>query len=194
MPMMLDGYYAGIAYATGYTALDKKQQYLVIRNLDDWYVKCFENISKYKAYQSLHKLERDRKPQWCIKARDINCIPQLAEVKSLNDFCRAYIEIHGILDMATSKNRKGEYFKKPRLRIYGSEEIMTFLNNNLPAMPKKIQYIKNNVDDKYIGQTCALYYQSSEEISAILRWIDGDLRNEKIWAKWNNLLCLNEKE
>ena len=96
--------------------------------------------------------------------------------------------------MATSKNRKGEYFKKPRLRIYGSEEIMTFLNNNLPAMPKKIQYIKNNVDDKYIGQTCALYYQSSEEISAILRWIDGDLRNEKIWAKWNNLLCLNEKE
>ncbi|MBQ7793051.1 MAG: hypothetical protein IJ366_00885 [Clostridia bacterium] len=51
MSMMLDGYYAGIAYATGYMALDKKQQYLVIRNLDDWYVKCFENISKYKAYQ-----------------------------------------------------------------------------------------------------------------------------------------------
>ena len=69
-----------------------------------------------------------------------------------------------------------------------------FNNFNMFFFPLQAKIYILGANNKYIGQTCALYYQSSEEISAILRWIDGDLRNEKIWAKWNNLLCLNEKE
>lgn len=182
----INDYYTGIAYATGYIATDDNKQYLVIRNLDDWYVKCFENISKYKAYQSFHSIERDKVPQWCIKIRSIKNIPSLSEIMNPADFCRAYIEIHSVLDMVKAKNRKGECFRKPRLRIFGKEEIMIYLNDVLPVKPKKIQYIKNNVEGKYIGQTCALYYQSAEEIFNIFKWIEGDFRNEKVWEKWNN--------
>ena len=103
---------------------------------------------------------------------------------------RAYIEIHGLLDLATAKDRKGNYFKKPRFRIYGTEEIISFLNGCLPANEKKIQHISNVVDNVYIGKTCAVYYQSVKEIISILQWIDGKPRNERIWNKWKEIVDL----
>lgn len=184
----MNDYCNGIAYGSGYFASENNKQYLVVRNLDSWYAKTIETESKYKAYESKHNTERDGRNQWNIKARDINSIPKLSEIKNLNEFCRAYIEIHGVLDLATAKDRKGNYFKKPRLRIYGTEEIISFLNDCLPAKEKKIQYISNVVENMYIGKTCALYYQSVKEIISILQWINGSPRNERIWNKWKEIV------
>jgi len=75
-------------------------------------------------------------------------------------------------------------------RIYGTEEIISFLNGCLPANEKKIQHISNVVDDVYIGKTCAVYYQSVKEIISILQWIDGKPRNERIWNKWKEIVDL----
>lgn len=187
----MNDYCNGIAYASGYFAKEEGKQYLVVRNLDSWYAKTIETESKYKAYESKHNIQRDGKPQWNIKARDVSSIPSLSEIQCINDFCRAYIEIHGLLDLSTAKDRKGNYFKKPRLRIYGTEEIIMFLNNCLPAGEKKIQYISKVVDNVYIGKTCALYYQSVKEITNILHWINGNPRNERIWDKWKEIIDMN---
>ena len=184
----MNDYCNGIAYASGYFSNEDGKQYLVVRNLDSWYVKTIETESKYKAYESKYNIGRDGKSQWVIKARDISDIPELSEIINCNDFCRAYIEIHGLIDLATAKDKKGNYFKKPRLRIYGTEEIISFLNKCLPANEKKVQRISNVVDNIYIGKTCVLYYQSVKEIVSILQWINGNPRNERIWDKWKEII------
>lgn len=186
----MNDYCNGIAYASGSFTVEDNRKYLIVRNLDSWYVKTIEKESKYKAYKSNYNIERDRKSQWTIKARDVESIPSLSALKNVNDFCRAYIEIHGLLDLATARDRKGNYFKKPRLRIYGTEEIISFLNSCLPANKKTIQYINNIVDNIYVGKTCALYYQSVKEITNILKWIDGEPKNERIWIKWKEIIDL----
>lgn len=186
----MNDYCNGIAYASGYFANEDDKRYLVVRNLDSWYVKTIETASKYKSYELKHNIERDGRTQWVIKARDISSVPKLLDIKNIMDFCRAYIEIHGSLDLATVKDKKGNHYKKPRLRIYGNEEIISFLNCCLPVNKKKIQYISNIVDDIYIGKTCVLYYQSTKEILNILRWINGTPRNERVWNKWKEIVDL----
>lgn len=184
----MNDYCNGIAYGTGYFAKENEKQYLVVRNLDPWYAKMIETESKHKAYESKHNIKRDGRSQWTIKARDINILPSLSEIQCISDFCRAYIEIHGLIDLASVKDRKGNSFKKPRLRIYGNEEIIMFLNHHLPANEKKIQYVKKVVDNVYVGKTCALYYQSQKEILEILKWIDGSPKNETVWNKWQIIM------
>lgn len=181
----MNDYCVGVAYATGYIANENGKQYLVVRNLDPWYPQIISTISKYKVYQSNHNVKRDGRSQWAIKAKEINSLPELKDIKDISGFCRAYIEIHGVLDMATAKSRKGNHFKKPRLRIYGTEEILTFINNSLPAGTKKIQYINNN-----FGKTCAINYQSAKEIADILDWIDGNPKNNNIWDRWKEIIDL----
>lgn len=56
------------------------------------------------------------------------------------------------------------------------------------AEPKSLQNIVQRVDGKYIGKTCALYYQSRKEIADILERIDGSPRNEKVWEKWQEII------
>lgn len=184
----MNDYCNGIAYATGCFVNDKKEKYLFIRNLDKWYA---ENVAKetgYAAYESKSDFQRDKRNQWCVKCRNISELPALTDIKNLSDFCRAYIEIHSILDLANAKDRKGNPIKRLRLRIYGNEYIITFINKILPAKEKKIQYIKNSVGKKYIGETCALYFQSKSEIIEILKWIDGSPKNTSVWDKWQEII------
>ena len=183
----MNDYCTGIAYATGYFANDGNKKYLVVRNVDKWYVENIEKESKYHVYESKHNIDRDGRVQWTIKARDINFISPINEIKCHQDFCRAYIEIHGVVDLANAKDRKGNPVKRLRLRIYGNEEIIMYINKILPAGEKKIQYIKNTVGG-YVGKTCALYYQSRIEILNILQWIDGNPKNFSVWDKWNKIL------
>ncbi len=187
----MDDYCNGIAYATGYFANENGKTYLIVRNVDPWCAKMIEKISMYRAYESKHNFKRDGKNQWTIKARDINFVPHLRDIENIQDFCRAYIEIHGVLDMMNAQNRKGDCFKKPRLRIYGKEDIISFLNIHLPAKNKKIQSIKNNLDDMYTGKTHAIYYQSAKEISDILQWLYDNPKNERIWGKWKQIVSLD---
>lgn len=94
--------------------------------------------------------------------------------------------------MASAKNRKGDCFKKPRLRIYGKEDIISFINIHLPAKNKKIQCIKNNIGGVYTGRTYAIYYQSTKEIMDILQWLYGNPNNERIWDKWKQIINLEQ--
>lgn len=184
----MNDYCNGIAYASGYFAKEDGKQYLVIRNLDPWYAKVIESESKYKAYASRHNITRDGSPQWCIKARDVSTVPPLSEIQNARDFCRAYIEIHGSIDLATVKDRRGAHYKRPRLRIYGTAEVLSFLNNCLPANEKKIQHVKCKTVDGYVGETCILYYQSTKEIASILQWMNGVPKNEAVWQKWKEIM------
>jgi len=186
----MNDYCNGIVYATGYVANDADKKYLVIRNLDSWYPEQISNESGYKVYKSIHNYGRDGKPQYVVKARNINSVPNLESIVSHSDFCRAYIEIHGVIDMGTTIDRKGNKFTKPRLRIYGSEDVISFINDVLPAKRKKLQYISNQVENRYIGKTCAIYYQSKNEIEDILNWINGSQRNEHVWSKWNKIISI----
>lgn len=186
--MLMNDYCNGIAYATGYFANDGKEKYLVVRNLDKWYVENIVKETGYTAYESKHNFDRDGRNQWVIKCKNISELPNLTDIKKLSDFCRAYIEIHGVVDLANAKDRKGNPIKRLRLRIYGNEEIISYINKILPAGEKKIQHIKNTVDERYVGQTYALYYQSKTEILDILRWIDGNPKNISVWNNWESIL------
>jgi len=174
---MIDDYSRGIIWATAYLAKENGKQYIFARNLDKWPIEYLANKAGANAY-------KDKKSKHCVKCRKITETPALDEIVNKSDFLRAYIEIHGVLDLWTNKEKK----KKLRLRIYGNIEIINYINNNLPAGRKKIQHIRNIVDKNYIGETEALYYQSQTEIPIILDWLDGIPRNEKVWKKWEDLL------
>lgn len=181
-------YSIGIAYGTGYIAKENDTRFLFVRNLDPYYLKIIEREVPYKAYESRHNLSRDGKTQWCIKVRNIRELPTLTKINYPQDFIRAYMELHSIIDLMNAKDRKGNKIKKLRLRIYGNEEIITWINVNLPANKKKIQHIKNIVDTDYIGETCCIYYQSKQEILSIINWIDGQPRNKEVWNKWIKII------
>lgn len=181
-------YSLGIAYGTGYIAKENGKKFLFVRNLDPYYSKTIESEVPCKSYPSRHNIDRDGKLQWCIKVRSISKLPKFSEIYNIHDFIRAYMELHSIIDLMNAKDRKGNKIKKLRLRIYGNEEIITWINVNLPANKKKIQHIKNIVDTDYIGETCCIYYQSKQEILSIINWIDGKPRNEKVWNKWMKII------
>ncbi len=184
-------YCNGIIYGTGYVVRENGKTYLCVRNLDPYYSKIIEHEVPYKSYESKHNIRRDNKTQWCIKLRNI-CEPTpLSEIHYPQEFIRAYMELHATIDPMSMKDRKGNKIKRLRLRIYGNEEIISWINTNLPAKEKKIQYIRNVIEENYLGETCCIYFQSRREILDILDWIYGQPRNEKVWDKWwqviNNL-------
>lgn len=180
----MDDYCNGIAHSTGYIARENGKQYLVVRNSDPWYVNCISEVTGYAMYRSEYYEKHRNVAQWIVKARSIDRLIELSEIQSISDFCRAYIEIHGILDLSKRKNGK----KKLRLRIYGKESIIQFINMALPAKEKKIQYVSNKIEGKYIGKTCVIYYQSQQEVEDILCFIDGEPKNIKIWDMWSNVV------
>lgn len=187
--MKMNDYCNGIAYATGCIANDDGKKFLVVRNLDKWYVDNIEKASRYTSYMSTYNTNRDGKPQWVIKARDIRSLPELDSIADVRDFCRAFIEIRGVIDWCIVKGRNGRLRKRLRLRIYGNEVVLTFVNRSLPAGEKKIQHIKNSVDGgEYSGQTCALNYQSAGEIVRMLGWLDGEPKNAPVWDKWMSVV------
>lgn len=180
----MNDYCNGIAYATGSITKEKDNQYLVVRNSDPWYVKCIAEETGYMMYKSGYCEKHMMTDQWIVKARNITRLPALPEIQNIPDFCRAYIEIHGVLDTSKRKNNK----RGLRLRIYGKEDVIQFINRFFPVKEKKIQYMQNKIDDKYIGKTCAIYYQSRAEIEDILRFLDGYPKNVRIWNQWKQVI------
>lgn len=181
-------YSLGIAYGTGYIAKENGKEFLFVRNLDPYYSKIIEGEVPYKSYSSKHNIDRDGRLQWCIKVRNVSKLPELSEIYNIQEFIRAYMELHSIIDLMNAKDRKGNKIKKLRLRIYGNEKIISWINDNLPENKKKIQYIRNIVDSDYIGETCCIYYQSRGEIFDILNWIDGEPKNTTVWNKWKQVI------
>lgn len=188
LDLLIDGYYAGIAYSTGYIANDAGKKYLVVRNLDLHYPKQIADISGYNMYTSACCVWRDKAIQYVVKARNVRKMPVLSEIKDVTGFCRAYIEIHSVLDRATRKDRKGNNHYFLRLRIYGNNTVINYLNDNLPVTRKAIQHIVSSN-----GQTFAIYFQSKEDIDKIISWIDGYPKNQKVWDKWNAIFANTEQ-
>lgn len=180
---MNDDYCIGIAYGTGCIISNDMETYLVVRNLDKWYIDIIAKETGYKSFESVHNFERDGKNQWCVKARNVHSLPALTDLKNPRDFCRSYIELHGTVDIKKSKNRSGICISSLRLRIYGRMEILSFINKILPVRDKTIQNIINKT-----GRTYALYFQSRNEILTILQWIDGSPKNQKIWDRWYSVI------
>ena len=180
----MNDYCNGIAYATGYIAKERNVQYLVVRNIDSWYPYCISEATGFKVYKCGYHEKHLSTEQWIVKARNIYDIPPLSAIRNIPDFCRSYIEIHGVLDTSKRKNNR----RGLRLRIFGKEDVIHFINISLPAMEKKIQYVKNKIDNKYTGETYVIYYQSRAEIGDILNYLDGYPKNVRIWKHWNQVI------
>lgn len=182
-------YCKGILFSLGCIIKDSGKEYYVVRNKDRWYVDKLSDEIGYNVYPIKNI---DGSIQWCIKLRNVKEVSRFYnEIESYSDFLRPYIEVHGVLDLANRKSRKGDYVSYPRLRIYGSHDKLSLLNNKLPAKIKTIQKIKSKAKYKneiYEGETCALYYQSWHEIEEILNYIDGNEKNSVVWNKWAALL------
>lgn len=177
----LEEYCKGIIYSTGYLVNGEEKSYVTVRNLDPWYANIVaEWNGKVNVYQSKYNLERDGAEQWAVKLFNLPRFPELDDIKNFSAFARAYIEIHGVLD---SHIIKGYQNRRTRLRIYGNLDVLSLLNDVLPAKPKKIQEINTQT-----GTTYCLCYQSKTEVCEILDWIDGFPRNESVWEHWNKTL------
>lgn len=183
----LSDYCKGIMYASGTIITEKDSTYLTVRNIDKWYPEFVGKQTGYNPYPSDHNSERDGCVQWIVKSRNIHQMPCANDVRNCADFIRPYIELHGILDKVKIP-KTGLY--KMRLRIYGKEEFLNFIMSIVPAEPKKIQYITNKVvtsGKEYVGKTCAIYYQSQNEIQKILHFIDNAPKNNVVWNKWEQI-------
>lgn len=181
--MPLSGYAYGIAYATGGITEENGIKYLRIRNMDRFYPDCVASEIGVNVFKSNYIEKIREKQQYVVKAKQIKSLPPLEGIRDTAGFCRAYIEIHGLLDRRNVKHGSGNITRDLRLRIYGPEDLLIFINQQLPAKPKKVQHIKNKD-----GETYAIYFQSQAEIKNILQWIDGTPKNQKIWDKWNEIL------
>ena len=172
----MNGYQQGFLIATGC----KTGERYSVRNIDRWYCDAVAELFGTKVYPQLCH----GKTQWVVKSSRVSA-PILDEIMDWPGFLRAWIEIKGTIDI-----RKVNGSFSPRLRIYGSEEILLTIMNHIPAKPKKIQYIQNTLKGVYIVETHVIYFQSFSEIYAILKYINGHPRNQRIWYGWNKKLDL----
>jgi len=98
-------------------------------------------------------------------------IPILDSESDYKEFVRAYIEIHGRLDIRNAISH-GKRYKQLRLRIYGNyvmmESLSRLLNEYVDVGIKKVSEEAGN------GKTGILYYQSRDEIVRVFEWVDRD--------------------
>lgn len=183
MASEMNGYQQAILISAGcYTGAS-----YCVRNADRWYCDAVKDIFGTTIYsQECHGKEDG---QWVIKSTKVKP-PELADVVDVPGFCRAHIELHGVIDIVLRQysRTKSEKTKVPRLRIYGKEDALRFIVKNLPVGDKKIQRITNRIGTGYTGSTCAVYYQSRKEVGAILEYISGEPCNTAIWNVWKERL------
>lgn len=180
LPVMT-GYQAGILYSIGCWSGDR----YTVRSIDRWYCDAVQPLFGTKVHP-IKSPGRD-KTQYQVKSKSVSGV-DLSSVDDPIGFCRAYVEIHGIIDYLHAKTRKGKPILRLRLRIFGDVPVLEQLMVWLPAAPKKLQAITNRIGDKYIGSTYALYYQSKSEIMDILDYISGTPRNDAVWALWETTI------
>lgn len=82
----MNDYCNGIAYATGYFVNEKNKGYLVVRNVDKWYIENIEKETGYNAYESRHNFDRDGRNQWIVKCKSISELPALTDIKTVRFF------------------------------------------------------------------------------------------------------------
>lgn len=154
----------------------------LVRSVDRWYIDSVSNLFSTSPYLQSH-CEDGKKDYWVIKSAKAHYSVPLSGIRDVVGFCRGVIELQGTLDLCRHRNRSGAYVRTPRLRIYGTEDLLEFIGAAIPAAPKKMQHITT-----YTGKTCALYYQSAAEISDILEFVRGEPCNRELWNRWEEIL------
>lgn len=92
------------------------------------------------------------------------------------EFIRGYCYTKITIDIWKHKNRKGKIIESPRLRIWGSKDIVENIDQffvvNLKTTSKKIQFHKSKTQDKYLGNCYYVQYLSKKEVPLILELIN----------------------
>lgn len=175
---LITGYQQAILLLFGCEAGGK---YLV-RSVDRWYIDSVANLFSTSPYLQA-RCEDGKKDYWVIKSAKAHYSVPFSSIRDVAGFCRGVLELQGTLDLWRHRTRSGAYVCTPRLRLYGSENLLEFIGSALPAAPKKIQHIRTHT-----GSTCALYYQSAAEISDILEFVRGEPCKRELWNRWEEIL------
>lgn len=175
------GYILGVLWGTMATW----EEGYWIRHRDRWYIDiCREYLG---ISSSIQEVSSRTGPQYRLKIvkRDIvqsltdllqyhGWSPRKAQERAypagaINDrgFCRAWVELHGVIDIRQVKARDGAYRPQKRLRIYGNYLLLSEINGILAAAtgerPKKLQATSNTI-------TKALYFQGNSA-TPVLTWL-----------------------
>lgn len=102
---------------------------------------------------------------------------------SLDDrsFIRAWVELHGAVDIRQQKRRNGSYYPQRRLRIYGNWALIGEMNYIISAAtglnPRTLQRTPNNI-------TKALYYQG-KVVTPVTDWLydEAEIFNPRVRAR-----------
>lgn len=170
----LTGYQQAILYLLGTYA----DGHFLVRCADRWYINAVADLFPTRPYLQPRPRE-GKKAFWTLKSARVDLRQELSGVADWPAFCRGVIELQGCVDLLHHRSRRGEERLTPRLRIYGSEELLDAIMPVLPAAPKKLQRVSTAT-----GSTCALYYQSPSEVAAILDYIRGLPANRPLWERW----------
>ena len=168
----MTGYQQAILYLSGSYCGDR----FCVRNVDRWYVDQVADLFLTRPY--LQRRSGEKRDYYVVKSCRWSRDVQLSDVVDVAGFCRGVVELQGTFALWCHRSH-GEVKIKPRLRLYGTPELLSFVASAIPAAPKKMQAVHTN-----IGSTSALYYQSRAEIADIFAYLDGDPRNAPLWDRW----------
>lgn len=178
----MTGYQQAILHLLGVKAGGR----FLVRCIDRWYIDAVADLFPTTPYCQSHSVP-GKKDYWVLKSAKVDYRLSLADVTDWRGFCRGVIELQGVLDHSKRHNRNGTATTAPRLRIYGTTDLLAAIMSHLPARPKAIQSVQTHT-----GATSAVYYQSPAEISDILSYISGQPANQKIIDDWHKII--NDKQ
>lgn len=173
----MNGYQQAILLLLGCNAGGK----YLLRCVDRCYIDAVAELFPTAPYLQ-RRIEESKKDFWVLKSARVRYDVQLSDVRDVAGFCRGFVELQGTIDRWRHRARSGAYVRTPRLRIYGTSELLEFVSASLPAAPKKLQHITT-----VTGSTCALYYQSAAEVSDILEFLRGEPHNPDLWSRWDSI-------
>lgn len=159
-----------------------------IRCVDKWYIDSVAELFPSTPYLQAEN-EPGKKDYWVIKSAQVDYRQDLGAITDWAGFCRGVIELQGVVDSWKHRTRKRIPVVSPRLRIYGTTDLLLAMMPHLPAEPKKIQCIRTNT-----GATSALYYQSPAEVADILNYIYGSPCNAPLWERWESIIFSRKED
>jgi hypothetical protein len=98
------------------------------------------------------------------------------------DFIRGYCFTKSTKDVWHCKNRRGEKIPSDRLRIWGSRDIVSNIDQyfvkHFETTPKKPYLYRNKTQDGYLGECYSVQYQSKREVPRLAQIIDTEIKRQ----------------
>lgn len=174
VPPRPTGYQQAILHLLGIHADGR----FLVRCVDRWYVDAVADLFPTSPYLQSRRGD-GKKDFWTLKSARVDLRQDLSDITDWQGFCRGVIELQSSVDLWRHINGSGNGRFTPRMRIFGSAELLYAIMPHLPAAPKKLQRVTTQT-----GSTSALYYQSAAEVVAILSYICGSPANRPLWDRW----------